>query len=199
LARAVRELSTRRHRLHAALTGSLLAISCSSGPVAEQQPPAPLAAIPCMPDTGSIAPENTARVDEVRRAAESGPLYSALAAASRLRSCRVVSQSEEVALEFAFIDGGTLRFVRNQAIEYADQEARFGGPSDTNGLELLQRTEKASFSPDGCGIDWADATRGAPAGGVTESAFYGDVCSCQARVRTDPANRVVSLAFRSTC
>jgi hypothetical protein len=123
-----------------------------------------------------------------------------LAERSAVASCRVRVDSGQVTLEYAFADGGALTFERNPTIEYSNQEARIARLSTDNALELLRRVERSSFAPDGCGIDWADAvTVESSAAGMTETAYYGETCNCQARVRTDASGSVTALVFRSAC
>jgi hypothetical protein len=181
------------------LAVSVLAVACSKEPVAEERP-TPARALDCAPPAGAAAPQNGEALADVRSAAEGSPLYGALAARSTVASCRIISQSgSEVELEYTFVDGGALTFKRDPAIEYVNQEARFGSPSDDDGIELLRRVEQASFMPDGCGVDWKAAEPLASTAGVSENAFYGETCNCQARVRRDATGQLVQLVFRSAC
>jgi hypothetical protein len=185
-----------------ALAISILAVACATPPAAQQPATATAPAVECVPPPGAVAvaPESAQDVDEARRAAESGPLYAALAERSAVASCQVRVDSGQVTLEYTFAGGGALTFERNPTIEYSNQEVRVTGLSAGNAVELLQRVERSSFAPDGCGIDWADAVpvESAPPD-ITETAYYGDPCNCQARVRTDAAGNVIGLVFRSAC
>lgn len=183
-----------------AVAVSVLAAACSTPPAAEQRATATAPAVECVPAPGAAAPESATDVDETRRAAESSPLYAALAERAAVASCQVRVDSGQVTLEYAFAGGGALTFERNPTIEYSNQEVRVAGRSAGNAVELLQRVERSSFAPDGCGIDWADAVPVESASPeVTETAYYGDPCNCQARVRTDAAGNVTGLVFRSAC
>jgi hypothetical protein len=106
----------------------------------------------------------------------------------------------QVTLEYAFADGGALTFERNPAIEYSNQEIRIAGLSAGDAVALLRRVERSASEPEGCGIDWADAEPVESATpGMTETAYYGESCNCQARVRTDASKSVTGLVFRSAC
>lgn len=188
----------RRHR-GAALVVAMLAVGCSgSGPPAAEQPAAVPSAVECAAGPGMSA-EAASSFEATRRAAESSPLYAALAARSPVTSCGVTSDGAKVTLDYAFKDGGALSFVRDPALEYSNQELRFGGPVGDDAVALLQRVERSSFAPDGCSIDWKEATFLPPASGISEAAYYGDVCNCQARVRRDGSAQLVGLTFRSAC
>ena len=189
--------------------GMLAVVACATPPAAQQgetpstpaaEPRATAAPAECVPEPGAAAPESARVVDEARRAAEAGPLYAALAARAAVASCRVRVDSGQVTLEYAFAGGGALTFERNPTIEYSNQEVRLAGLSADNALELLRQVERSAAAPDGCGIDWADAVPvDSGAAGVTETAYYGEACNCQARVRTDASGNVTGLVFRSAC
>ncbi len=193
-----------------ALAVSVLGAACSMPPAAEQGATASTApaaqhgetakAAECVAPSGAVAPESAKDVDEARRAAESGPLYTALAERSVVASCGVRVDSGQVTQEYAFAGGGALTFERNPTIEYSNQEVRNPGLSAGDAAELLKEVERLSFAPDGCGIDWADAQPvESGTAGVTETARYGEQCNCQARVRTDASGNVTGLMFRSAC
>ena len=181
-----------------ALTISALAVACSTPPAAQQRATAP--AVECVPASGAVAPEGVEGVDEARRAAESGPLYAALTERAAVASCQVRVDAGQVTLEYTFADGGALTFERNPIIEYGNQEARVAGLSAVSAVELLRQVERSLSAPDGCGIDWQDATPVESAlPGVTETAYYGETCNCQARLRTDASGGVTGIVFRSAC
>jgi hypothetical protein len=179
------------------LIAAVLAPACSAPPRAAEQA-ATAGAGEC--STSGITAANERRVvDEMRRAAERGPAYRALAAASPLRSCTAASRSGEVVLEYAFGNGGALAITRDPRIEYSNQDVRFGSAARADVMPLLREVERAAFSPDGCGIDWTDATPLESPGGTSEKGYYGETCNCQARVRTDASGRVTGFVFRSAC
>lgn len=178
------------------LFAAALAAGCSAPPGAEER--ATAGAIDCS-TAGITAANERGVVDEMRRAAESGPAYRALAAASPLRSCTATNRSGEIMLEYAFGDGGALAITRDPRIEYSNQDARFGSPAGSDVTALLREVERAAFSSDGCGIDWAKATPLESTGGATEQAYYGETCNCQARVRADASGKVIGFGFRSAC
>jgi hypothetical protein len=67
-------------------------------------------------------------------------------------------------------------------------------------INELTDAEQAAFGADGCGIDWRQPeTRPPDAERVTETIYRGDVCNCQARVRSDTAGHVAGLIVRSAC
>jgi hypothetical protein len=179
------------------LIAAAAASGCSNPPRAAEQS-APSGAVEC--STGGVnAASDRGIAEEMRRAVESGPAYRALAAASPPRSCTATNRSGEIVLEYSFGNGGSLVFTRDPRIEYSNQEVRFGSTPSADVIPLLREVERASFSPDGCGIDWADATPIESTDGVSETGYYGETCNCQARVRADRASKVVGFVFRSTC
>ena len=78
-----------------------------------------------------------------------------------------------MSLEYSFANNDTLTFTRNPAIEYSQQEARLAAPRDLHATELLRLVERASFSPDGCGMDWEEAVSSSE-NGATETTYYGE-------------------------
>ena len=181
----------------ALLIAAVLAPACSAPPRAAEQT-ATAGAVECA--TSSITAANERGVvEEMRRAAESGPAYRALAAASPLRSCKAASQSGEIVLEYAFGNGAALTITRDPRIEYSNQDVRFGQAAPADVMPLLREVERAAFSPDGCGIDWTGATPLESTGGDSEKGYYGETCNCQARVRADASGRVMGFVFRSAC
>ena len=173
-----------------------LTTGCTNAQVREQAEPA--ASVDC-PADGITTPQDVKILAELQSATETGPVYEALASGARLRSCRGATRSGELSLEYIFVDGDTLTVARNPTLEYSNVEVRFGSPSQDDAIGLLRRAERSSFSPDGCGIDWNDATPLDARDGVSETAYYGDLCNCQARVRTNTEAEVVGLTFRSAC
>jgi hypothetical protein len=168
-------------------------IACSPVPAASQAP-ASAAAPDCGPDAGQDALE-------LQRTATAGPFYMVAAAKSAVASCRVSRASQVITLNYTFRDGTTLRVIRNPAIEYNNQELRLTTPLSEDPRPILTRAERASFGADGCGIDWTqkETQRASDDASATETIHVGDVCNCQARVRTDAAGRVTGLVIRSTC
>jgi hypothetical protein len=173
-----------------------LTTGCTNAPVREQAGPA--ASVDC-PSDGITDPQDVKSLAEMHSATETGPVYQALASGGRLRSCRGTTRSGELSLQYLFVDGDTLTVARNPTLEYSNVEVQFGSPSQDDAIGLLRRAERSLFSPDGCGIDWSDATPLDPKNGVSETAYYGDLCNCQARVRRNAEAEVVGLAFRSAC
>ena len=186
-------------RRHVAL--ALLAFAIASCGRSPESPPEPekTTAVECS-TTGLSDAKDAGVFAEMRRAFADAPAYSVLARQSPLRSCRGTGESGEVSLEFAFANGDTLSIVRDAAIESSQQEARFSSPRDLPAVELLRQIERATFAPDGCGVDWNEATTvSAPGDPNAEVAYYGETCNCQARIRTDRSGQVVGFVFRSAC
>lgn len=197
------------HRTASLLAAGVLLAACSAPPVAER-PPAP-ASPPAAAQTASssvtctiapsLSPEDMKAGVALRTTTEGGPLYAAIAASATLQSCRVGSDAGAATLDYTFSDGSSLQVTRDARIEYSNHEATLVSPLEEDPVAVLTRTERASFAPDGCGIDWSTSETAAIAGapGTTETIHRGDVCNCQARVRTDATGRVVALIFRSAC
>lgn len=187
-----------RRRAAALLAPGALLLSACTAPEATQSPAQP--SLTCASgDIVAPAPAGPA-VTELRRAAESGPLYLMLAGRARATGCRFVEEAGRILLEYAFEDGGRLRVEHDPRIEYSNQEARLASPPAEEATAILARAEQAAFSPKGCGINWREAeTKPGDDGHSTEMVYRGDVCSCQARVRRDGNQRIVGLVLRSTC
>ena len=177
------------------LLAATVASGCGNAP---GHAPASPASVDCAAQ-GVTAREDLAALADLRRAAEGGPLYQALALRARPGSCRTSSKSGELSLEYAFRDGGSLVVTRNPAIEYSNFDVRFGSAFRDDPIDLLRRAERSAFSPAGCGIDWSAASPSASGEGASETGYYGDVCNCQARIRRDTAGLVIGLTFRSAC
>jgi len=185
--------SRSRHVVIASL--AILVTSCSRTPEPDAQTEE--ATVECSTSGLTDARDAEAFAD-MRRVSATTPAYSALALLSPVRSCRGTSQSGEVALEYSFANQDTLTFTRNSAIEYSQQEARLAAPRDLHATELLRLVERASFSPDGCGMDWEEAVSSSESG-ATETTYYGETCNCQARVRSDGSGKTLGFVFRSAC
>ena len=156
----------------------------------------PSTVIPC---SGSDAAQ--ADVAEVRRAVESGPLFQAVSDSSAATSCAATRDGKTVTLDYQFRDGSSLRATRDPVIEYTELTARLTSPPAQEPVEIMQRVERAAFSPDGCGIDWKTSQEQRPTDDprATDRVYRGDTCNCQAVVRTDATARVAGLTFRSAC
>jgi len=148
-----------------------------------------------------IPSEQAATVSALRSTVEKGPLYTILTTTAPVASCRIGLDSSGIALEYTFGNGSSLNVKRDARIEYNNQEVRLASPLAEDAVAVLTRVEQSAFGPGGCDIDWGKAET-QPAGntsGSTETIYRGDTCNCQARVRKDPAGRVVGLVFRSAC
>ena len=185
--------SRRRHTVLASV--AIFVASCSRAP--EREATTESAGIDCA-TSGLTDAKDVEAFAELRQVSATGPAYGALARLSPLRSCRGTSQAGEVSLEYAFANNDTLTFTRDPAIEYSQQEARLAAPRDLQATELLRLVERASFSPEGCGIDWEDAVSSSE-NGATETTYYGETCNCQARVRADGPGKTLGFVFRSAC
>jgi len=155
----------------------------------------------CAVSGTSVSSQDNDAVATLRRTVERGPLYAVSAARIGVKACRVNQESAELTLEYTFRDGGSLRVTHQPRIEYTDQEVRFATAFADDPVNVLTLVERAAFGEQGCGIAWRDA-RTQPAEGdpsSRETIYRGDVCNCQARVRTTPAGRVTGLLFRTAC
>jgi len=103
--------------------------------------------------------------------------------------------------ECRFFDGALLRAKHDVHIEYFEQEVQFLLPPTEDPVAILARAERASFGPEGCGINWrrSEIQSVKDISGITEMVFRGEVCNCQARIRRDAANNVIGLMLRSVC
>ena len=110
-------------------------------------------------------------------------------------------EPDSLTVEYTFSDGGWLRVTQQPRIEYFDQEVRLTSPLTEDPVAVLKRAEQAAFDQQGCGIEWQHAEKQSAEDdkSATETIYRGDLCNCQARVRTDAAGRVVGLLLRSAC
>jgi len=148
-----------------------------------------------------LSPEDAAAVATLRATVEKSPLYEASAAKRGVTTCTVTSESGERIVRYTFRDSGWMQVTYQPRIEYTDQEVRLTSPLDEDAVPVLTRAERAAFGADGCGIDWRQPETRTPEDDASarETIYRGDVCNCQARVRTDAAGRVTGLLFRSAC
>lgn len=141
----------------------------------------------------------SADIDSLRVAAETGPLFKALAQRSHPVACRLEQRDSATTLRYRFADGGSLKWTSDPEIEYADQSACFVvAPSDP--IDLLRRVEQTSMGAAGCGIDWGrmqHAARVARKGDRTEA--VGSACNCRASMRRHSSGHKMELAFGSAC
>jgi hypothetical protein len=190
----------------------MLAAACSSPPATSNQPtsspPTPSqpaiafkASINCVETGAATSAAGAEAMTKLRRTVEAGPLYAAATATRELASCRMSQEPDSLTLEYTFRDGGWLRVTQQPRIEYMDQEVRLTSPLAEDAVAVLKRAEQAAFDQQGCGIAWQDAEKQAAEDdkSAMETVYRGDVCNCQARVRTDAAGRVVGLLLRSAC
>lgn len=165
------------------------------------QSAAPSTPIDCTVSGPGVPYQDLGVVTKLRGAVERSPFYAVSAARIGVKACRATQSSDELTLEYTLRDGGWLRVTRQRRIEYSDQEVRFATPLADDPQKVLTETERAAFGDQGCGITWRDA-RTQPAEDdktATDTINFGDVCNCQARVRTNAAGRVTGLLFRSAC
>jgi hypothetical protein len=154
----------------------------------------------CVTDAG-LSSQDAEAGAALQRTVATGPFYAAVAGMADLASCRIGNDSGAATLEFKFSDGGWMRVTRDARIEYSSQEVRFGSAYTDNPLDVLTRAEQTAFGTDGCGVDWRKSQRSPAADDATatETIYRGDVCNCQARVRSDSAGHTLGLIFRSAC
>lgn len=160
------------------------------------------AAVPGCAVLADAAKPQQAQASAWQLSVERGPLYAAATTTSPVVACDFRWEVDgQITLTYRLRDGGSLRALRNPAIEYTEQTARFSLPVADNPLALLARAERAAFGDSGCGINWqqADIQPADDERGVTETVYRGEACNCQARVRRDAAGRVRGLLLRSAC
>src|SRR5262249_17727323 len=157
--------------------------------------------VDCTVSGTGVANQDANAVAKLRDAVERSPFYAVSAARLGVKACRASQDSDELTLEYTLRDGGWLRVTRQRRIEYSDQKVRFATPLAADPIKVWTDAERAAFRDQGCGITWRDA-RTQPAeddATAKEAIYYGDVCNCQGRVRTNAAGRVSGLVFRSAC
>jgi hypothetical protein len=175
-------------------TATLLLVGCSTN-----QPSAIRTAVPVTtPCTASREPTDAAT--EMRRTVESGPMYEIVAATTDVLTCTIAEDAGVVTLEYRFRNGSWLRRRRNSSIEYTEEEARFASPILENPIEVLKREEQHAFTH-GCGIEWQqpEIEPLVDVSDAREAIYRGNICNCQARIRTDAGGRVTGLTLRSAC
>lgn len=168
---------------------------------AVSQSSAPSPPIDCAVSGMGVSAQDTAAAATLRRTVERGPLYAVSAARIGVKACRMTQESGAITLEYTFRDGGSLRVTHQPRIEYTDQDVRFATPLADDPVNVLALVERAAFGEQGCGMNWREP-RTQPAEDeprARETIYRGDVCNCQARVRTNAAGRVTGLLFRSAC
>lgn len=176
-----------------ALTFATLSAGCSRG-----ARPSGGGAVACAGEDKGAGEGRTAA--ELRKAIESGPLFTELSASSRLASCRLTTEAGRSILEYTFANGASLRSTSDPRIEYADQEARFPSPRTVaDAIALLKRVEATAFSG-GCGIDWnrPDTANQADAN-ARETVYRGGTCNCRARVTLRVDGQASGVSLRSAC
>ena len=151
-------------------------------------------ALRCEPRDGGLLTARTAELAALRAAVERGPLFAAVAA-GRIPACKVSTDGTQWQLDYHFADNATLGVTRDTSIEYTNVAARMPWPTGSDPRELLRRTERAMFAPDGCGIDWQLPAESS----ATTQVWRGEVCHCQAYVQRDATGNVVVLGLRSAC
>jgi hypothetical protein len=152
------------------------------------------AAMNCQSQLGDLPAARAAEFTALRMAVEQGPLFGALAFGA-VPSCAMALDGSQWQLDYRFADNATLSVTRDTSIEYSDITAHVQWPAGTDPRPLLQSTERASFVPAGCGIDWQKPAELS----ATTQIWRGDLCQCQARVQRDAAGRVVTIGLRSAC
>jgi hypothetical protein len=179
---------------------SILCTTCAPMPAAIQSA-APAQTVDCTTSGTATSSEDNDAATKLRDAVERSPFYAVSAARIGVKTCHATQSSDEQKLEYTFRDGGWLHVTRQRRIEYSDQEVRFATPLADDPMTVLADAERAAFGNEGCGMTWRDA-RTRPAeddANAKETIYFGDVCNCQARVRTNAAGRVTGLLLRSAC
>jgi hypothetical protein len=116
------------------------------------------------------------------------------------RSCSLEFDGGAIGFSFRFRRNGELSARIDPRIESSEQRVEGPRMKVTEAIAILKAAEKETYRPNGCGIQWdqpEEETSDVPAG-LREKVFRGDVCNCQARVRTR-GDRAVLLVLRSAC
>jgi len=182
-------------------SGQLIAVIALAAACSTPQPAVTGSSDNASPDcVGAPVSLDAQAITALRETVEKGPFYG-IAARAGVAGCRAARDDGTIRLEYTFRDGASLRVARNEEIEYTDQDLRLASPLDESPVAALTRAEQAAFDGRGCGIDWRSIETRTPDDDpdATESIYRGDVCSCQARARSDAAGRVIRLQFRSAC
>jgi hypothetical protein len=150
--------------------------------------------------TGSSSTDSSAQATKFQQIVQGGPFYKELVRLSgRSGACQLGNEGENILLTCKFRDVGRFEARSNPAIEFSEQKIEVQQISRKKALALLRETEKYSFGPKGCSVNWnraADSEN--ESNGSREVAYRGDTCNCQGRL-VYRANSVVGLIWRSAC
>jgi len=115
-------------------------------------------------------------------------------------SCSLEQSDADVTLTVTFAHGATLKFLNNQVLELATQEAALPAGSAVvsrdEAVKALKATEKEG-SPKGMGVNWARLMGPVPAGSADVVA-EGKTCNAKAHVQYR-GGAVVGFGFSTAC
>jgi hypothetical protein len=150
--------------------------------------------------TGPSSFDSSAQAAKFQEMVQGGPFYKELVRLSgRSGACQLGNEGENILLTCQFHGAARLEARSNSAIEFSEQKIEVQQISRKKALALLRETEKYSFGPKGCSVNWnraADSEN--ESNGSREVAYRGDTCNCQGRL-VYRANSVVGLIWRSAC
>lgn len=150
---------------------------------------------------GQISSESLAVLSELQIATEKGLLYTIPATAVGVKDCHISDESGILQLEYQFKEGGWLRAIRDDRIEYSMEEARYTLPSKDDPEAIMKSELQSWFGGVDCGLDWKKP-KVEPAdddANAMETVYWGEDCNCSVRIRRDPASRVIGLRISSVC
>jgi hypothetical protein len=150
--------------------------------------------------TGSSSTDSSAQAAKFQKMVQGGPFYKELVRRSgKSGACQIGKEGENILLTCQFHGAARLEARSNSAIEFSEQKIEVQKISRKMALALLRETEKYSFGPKGCSVNWdraADSEN--ESNGSREVAYRGDTCNCQGRL-VYRADSVVGLIWRSAC
>jgi hypothetical protein len=114
--------------------------------------------------------------------------------------CALEQSDADVTLDVTFAHGATLKFLNNQVLELASEEAALPPGSATvsrdDAVKALKTTEKEN-SPKGLGVDWARLMAPVPTADV-DMVAEGKSCNAKAHVKYS-GGAVVGFGFSTAC
>lgn len=150
--------------------------------------------------TGSSPTDSSAQSTKFQQMVQGGPFYKELVRLSgRSGACQLGNEGENILLTCKFHDMGSLEARSNPAIEFSEQKIEVQEISRKKAMALLRETEKYSFGPKGCSVNWNRVAGSEDeSNGSREVAYRGNTCNCQGRM-VYRANSIVGLIWRSAC
>lgn len=146
------------------------------------------------------------QVRDFERATRVAPFFKEMSARfGAPRTCELAVEGTRITLTFTFPGQGRLFSQSDPTAELAEQRMTLPARSsprmtEKQAITLLKTAEKASFGPEGCGIDWSGAPESSEGElAETRQAIYrGKACNCQGRL-VYRGNLLVELILSSAC